>query len=555
MKSIMEHIFALCPQFTRERSVFTRNFAHKTTINADYLYPFYLDEAIPGDTFKMKSTVLVRMTTPLLPIMDNIFLELFYFAVPYRLVWENWERFNGAQDNPGDSTDYTIPQVVAPASGGFPQESIFDYFGLPTKVDSLSVSCLPLRAYNLIFNQWFRDENLVDSVTVNTGDAADNQNLFTLLKRRKRKDYFTGCLPWPQKSDTAVSVPIGTTAPVFGNGVALSFVQSADNSTSVTKFGSKIGGGYNSDGWLQGKNSAYGAAPGVADAGLSDMTDDKVFGLVKKEQLQPEAYVNSGLYADLTEASAATINQLREAFQYQKMLEHDALGGTRFTEILRSRFGVISPDARLQRPEYLGGGSARIMINPVQQTAPESGGSSPLGFLAAYAVGHNQNGFIKSFVEHSIIIGLVNIRADITYQNGLRRMWSRLTRLDHFWPELSHLGEQPVYNKEIFCDGSSHDDEVFGYQERYAEYRYFPSLITGAFRHNHTVPLDMWHLSEQFDTLPTLNDQFIASNADQGIKRCCGVTTEPQFYFDSYNELECARPMPVYAVPGLIDHF
>lgn len=526
MRSVMAHQFSQIPRAEIQRSSFNRSHGYKTTFDSGYLVPFYIDEVLPGDTFNLKCTLFARLATPIVPFMDNMFMETFFFFVPNRLVWENWQRFNGEQDNPGDSTDYLVPTIKN--TGSFDVGSLADYFGIPTGVKNLEVNSLPFRAYNLIYNEWFRDENLQDSLPVEKGDGPDDINDYKLVRRGKRHDYFTSALPWPQKGP-GVEIPLGSSAPIRG-------LSSSSAYNLVTTSGSVS---------VQESTSSSGGYNIVTSSNGAVKVNIPVY-------LKPEDSLSS-VYADLTEATAYTINSLRQAFQVQKLYERDARGGTRYTEILRAHFGVVSPDARLQRPEYLGGSSSPVNINPVQQTSATDT-TTPQGNLAAFGLTSSKvHGFTKSFVEHGYIIGLVNVRADLTYQQGLSRMWSRQTRFDFYWPVLAHLGEQTVLNKEIYAQGTAADDDVFGYQERYAEYRYYPSLITGKFRSTYAQPLDMWHLSQKFDSLPTLSAQFIEDNPP--VSRVIAVQDEPQFLLDTYFSLNCVRPMPVYSVPGLVDHF
>jgi len=527
-KSVNVHQFAMIPRADIPRSKFDSQKSYKTTFDSGYLIPVYVDEVLPGDTINLQMTAFARLATPLFPIMDNMHLDSFFFFVPNRLVWENWQKFMGERyPDPDSSIDYTVPEMTSPA-GGYAVNSLQDYMGLPTAgqitgANTVTHCAFWTRAYNLIWNEWFRDQNLQDSAVVDIDDGPDNPADYVLRRRGKRHDYFTSALPWPQKGQ-AVSLPLGTSAPVVADG-SFRFVDATAGGTT---------GIFNTTG-----NFAR-----VGNVGAFTVAEMKY---------------DSGLSADLSAATAATINQLRQSFQIQKLLERDARGGTRYTEIIRSHFGVVSPDARLQRPEYLGGGSTPVSINPVAQTSATglTEDTSPQGNLAAFgtALAYN-HGFTYNATEHGVLIGLVSVRADLTYQQGLPRMWSRSTRYDFYFPAFATLGEQAVLNKEIYCTGTATDDQVFGYQERWAEYRYKPSQITGYFRSTAAGTLDAWHLAQEFGTLPVLNDEFIEDTPP--VERVVAIGAEAngkQFLFDAFFNVRQARPMPLYSVPGLIDHF
>lgn len=547
-KSVNVHDFSMIPRSDVPRSRFKIQHSYKTTFNADGLYPIFVEEVLPGDHFTLNMTAFARMATPLYPIMDNLHFESFFFFVPYRLVWDHWVNFMGEQDKTTGSTDFTVPQIVS-YTGGWNPLSIYDYLGLPVKGqvlegNTVSHSVLPLRAYNLIWWEWFRDENIFQTLPsgfiLETGDGPDpNMSAglpsYRIMPRGKRHDYFTSVLPWPQKGD-AVTIGLTGTAPIIGNLTA----------SGPMQFSFPVVNAAHVNNNYIGRDSINGVST-----------------LINTNVTDGASYVGglsvSGLSANLADVAAVTVNQLRMSFQIQKLLERDARGGTRYTEVLRAHFGVYPQDARLQRPEYLGGGSSPINVNPIAQTSGSgaTGTNSPLGQLGAMATMLARNhGFSKGFVEHGVVIGLINVRADLAYQQGMARMWSRKTRYDFYFPVFSHLGEQAVLSKELYCDGSADDENVFGYQERWAEYRYKPSIVTGQFRSSYPQTLDGWHLAQYFTSRPVLNYQFINSITPMDrILAVQDVAGGQEFYLDAFFDITAVRPLPMYSVPGLIDHF
>lgn len=511
--------FAIVPDVEVPRSKFDSSFGVKTSFDADYLIPIFSDEVLPGDTLQLSVSHLVRMATPIYPIMDNLHLDMFFFFVPNRILWENWERMNGAQDNPGDTTDYLTP--ILNVDEPLESMSIHDYFGLPIDVEGIEPISLYHRAYNLIYNEWFRDQNLIDSVPVPKGDGPDNLNNYKLLKRAKFHDYFTSALPWPQKGP-------GVELPLVGN-ATIKVDPSKINLSGINngiKFSSLDG---TSTYGLGNNNFVYWQSPGNANNKSID-----------------------ALTADMTSVASATINDIRQAFALQRLYERDARGGTRYVEILKSHFGVTSPDFRLQRPEFLGSLSHRINVTPVVNQTGTS--DRPQGGLAGFGVSTNTgHGFNASFTEHGVVIGLMSIRSDLTYSQGLERRFSRRSRFDYYYPSLAHLGEQEIYNKEIYCKGDENDTKIFGYQERYADYRYKNSQLTGLMRPTVPQSLSAWHLSQKFDNLPTLSKDFIECNTP--ISRVVAVPSESHFYGDFYFDYKRTRPMPLYGTPGMIDYF
>lgn len=571
------HRFSDAPAMYMKRTKFDRSHVYKTTFDSGKLIPVFVDEVLPGDTTRMSVNYFARLATPIKPVMDNIYLDWFFFFVPNRLVWEHWQNFCFEQEDPDDLIDYVIPTVSATGnSENAYVGSLWDYFGLPvnTSGNLSGISALPFRGVYLIWNEWFRDENLQKSVKIQKGDANEVLNsarsseqpswVFTsgtsivpglaCPPRGKRHDYFTSALPWTQKGP-GVSVGLAGTAsivdPTPGTGYLLQSNEKQLAVVSATR--------------AEGKSGGYRVATGNGIVTFSrhgpDSDSSSVGGFAGNSSgavtmtAQPAStYLGNDSYVDLDTSSIFTINSLRTAFQMQKFYERLARGGSRYTEVLRSFFGVVSPDARLQRPEFLGSFTKMVNVNPIAQTSATDG-TSPQGNLSAYGVTAAKfHGFTKSFVEHGYIIGFVCARADLTYQQGINKMWLRSTVYDFYWPTFAHLGEQAIELREIYAQGSEADTTVFGYQERYAEYRYKPSQITGKFRSSVTDgTLDMWHLSQFFKNAPTLNEEFIVENPP--IERIIAVPSEPEFLLDIGFRYTTVRPMPMFGTPGLVDHF
>lgn len=551
--------FAMIPQANIRRSVFDRSHVYKTTFNEGQLIPYFVDEVIPGDTFTLNPVEFCRLATPVVPFMDNIYIESFFFFVPSRLVYDKWVNLCGEQENPEDSTDYLVPTV---SLTGDMTNKLPDYMGIACAsgtFNNVPVNCLPFRSYWLIWNEWFRDENLQKSVKISKGETntvlepmgqstanpnyglpSGVSNWYDPAPRGKRYDYFTGALPWPQKGP-AVDLPLGQTAEL-----------SVSDNASLTMPAGYLGANSSPSQVDNGFFPTNLSVNSLSSFGFNNYQTNTIHGVGANPKEFPLKGV-SGVNVDLSSATSITINSLRQAFMLQRYYEIDARGGTRYTEKLQAHFGVTNPDARLQRPEFLGSHSSMMNINPVTQTS-STDSTTPQGNLAAYGLNAQRyHAFTKSFSEFGYVIGLINVRADLTYQQGINKMWLRSDVLDFYWPSFAHLGEQAIENIEIYCQGNDDDKKVFGYQERYAEYRYKPSLITGQFRSTYKEPLDIWHLSQKFATLPTLSDEFIQDHPP--ISRVVAVPSYPHFLLDVKFNLKCIRPMPMYGIPGMMGHF
>lgn len=571
------HRFSDAPAMYMKRTKFDRSHVYKTTFNSGKLIPVFVDEVLPGDTTRMSVNYFARLATPIKPIMDNIYLDWFFFFVPNRLVWEHWQNFCFEQEDPEDSTDYVIPSVAATGNSENAYiGSLWDYFGLPvnTSGNLSGISALPFRGVYLIWNEWFRDENLQKSVKIQKGDTNEVLNsarsseqpswVFTsgtsivpglaCPPRGKRHDYFTSALPWTQKGP-GVSIGLAGTASIVDPSPATGYLLHSNDrqlaavdaygGDASSSGGRRVASGNDSITFKRVSDSNWSTVGGFAG---------NTNGVVTMSARKASTYLGNDSYVDLDTSSIFTINSLRTAFQMQKFYERLARGGSRYTEVLRSFFGVVSPDARLQRPEFLGSFTKMVNVNPIAQTSATDD-TSPQGNLSAYGVTAAKfHGFTKSFVEHGYIFGFVCARADLTYQQGINKMWLRSTVYDFYWPTFAHLGEQAIELREIYAQGVEADTIVFGYQERYAEYRYKPSQITGKFRSSVTGgTLDKWHLSQFFKNPPTLNEEFIVEKPP--IDRIIAVPSEPEFLLDIGFRYTTVRPMPMFGTPGLVDHF
>lgn len=541
--STRNHRFDEVPAPRVMRSSFDLSHKNKTTFNSGNLVPLTIMEVLPGETYNVRAQFFGRLQTLDFPILDNLFFDTFWFWCPNRLLWSNWARFLGAQDNPGDSIDYVIPYMEGDEPGADFQVtvgSLGDYFGLPILEDlgptiDTFISALPWRMYNLVWNEWFRAQELQTSVQVPVDDGPDSILLYTLLKRGKRHDYITSCLTAPQRGDS-VPLPIGDSAPVIGTGEAIGLSNNNQAFGMYSLLGSDA---------IQMDPGVYGTATGSAVTPGAATADTLALGLT------PDA-TQSGMMADLSAAVGASINDMREAIAIQQILERDARMGTRYTERIFAQFGVVVPDFTAQRPEYLGGSIDRVGIMQVPQLTASPAVptmADAKGALAAYAQIQASSGFVRSFVEHGYIMCLGSLRAEITWQQRIDKMWTRSTRYDFYDPLLAHLGEQAVLDREVWYDTAGTPTGIFGYQERWAEYRSKLSSVTGKFRSDAAGTLDAWHLSLDFAAQPDLNATFIQDAPP--LSRVLAVTSEPECLMDMAFQVRKASPMPTYSVPGL----
>jgi hypothetical protein len=545
-----EQHYSQVPHANVPRARFKRDYSLLTTMNEGDLVPIYCDEVLPADTAKIDLNALMRMSTPLFPVMDNCYCDFYFFFVPSRLLWEHFENLMGQNDSTfwAEPVEYTTPKTTAP-SGGWNVGTLADYFGIPTGIANLQVNSLPFRAYAKIWNEWFRDENLQQPVTMSKTDATTTgsntgTNLTDAeagglpLKVCKYKDYFTSCLPNPQKGN-AVTLPMTGNAPI-----------EAYLDTDMTK----------EAGWLKQKSNGHVSYPWAWDesekATLMQngsmegviLNDDYLFSDQYGNETSDKAYIG----ANLSKIQATTINELRQAIAVQHILERDARTGTRYKEYLQGAWGVTSPDARLDRSEYIGGYRLPININQVIQTSATDT-TSPQGNTAAFSMTTmSRNMATYSATEHGFIIGLAAVRVDHSYQQGLPRMWTRSTRFSYYDPMLANLGEQAVLNQEIYAQGNAQDEEVFGYQEAWADYRYHINMITGEMRSTYSKTLDAWHYADKYDKLPKLSSDWIKEGTEN-IDRTIAVQSEKsrQFICNFYFDQTWTRAMPIYSLPGL----
>lgn len=550
MSRNVESHFGAVPSKDIKRSRLKRDCRHITSMNAGDLVPIYRDEVLPGDTVVIDESMVVRMTTPIAPVMDNAWIDTYYFFVPNRLVWEHWEEFMGENKTDAwtQTQQYTVPKTEAP-EGGWTKGSIASYMGARINTDGVWMDSTYLRAYALIYNEWFRNESLSEPAEISLGDATttgtngtdyvkDIQKGGMPAKVVKYADYFTRALPEPQKGPD-VFLPLGDTAPVFADSTANNY--SAERGASPETFWNVANHIEIENNYLFG-NVNNGTQHGLNAITAPTITTGGVFA------------APNNLKADLRNATAATINQLRQAFAVQRLYEVSARSGSRYIETILGHFGVQSADSRLQRPEYLGGKRVPInMSDVVQQSSTDA--TSPQGNTAGMSKTiDNHSLFTQSFTEHGIIIGLACIRTEHTYQQGIDRILTRQTPLDYYWPSLSNLGETYIKNREIFAQGTSEDEEAFGYQEAWAEYRYGINRITGELNSDYATPLDIWHYGDDYTALPTLSHDWV-SETDQNVERTLAIQDQDQFICDFYFEQTWTRPMPIYSIPGLTSWF